>query len=289
MSKIVYFLISISIIGSTTACTRFFLPANYMHDEVYTSKPFLSPADSAHTYRQGLYATGRLATSTMLSLNDQGKTQTTAGMLQIHHAHSFRLFNLAYGMQGSLGSVKIPAPDAQKMQYPIQAQGNKNFTTLGGRIEGNVKAPFTGKFFEWRMVGFSLNYSKEFGQYRRFLQNLVPSEGLSYANSDKIFTWGINTEFCWQFGKKTPANAQNGIAFRIGYLKSRFDNFIDGLNTTKGTYQRENISFALVMKAKNLQFMYQTVSDSEVPIPIFAGVFHSFGVNFNLLSLGKGN
>ena len=285
MRKMYLLAIGVWALFSTTSCTRHFLPAMYLHEDAYMSKPFLSPADSTTHYRQGVYVMGRSGVSTQLSLGENDATQISSNMLQIHQAHSFKQFNLAYGVQGTLGNADVPPPDETAKQYTLQEAGNKSFQALGMRAEANYKAPFTGKHFELRVIGGSFGYTKELGKYLRFRQNLVPTKSLFYSRGDEMYAWGLHTEFCWKFGKRNPLNERNGMSVKFGYTKNYFPHFVKELNHSDILEIQENMATSFVFVFKNVQIIYQTASDIDIPIPVFAGVFHAFGVNFNLASL----
>lgn len=291
--KKIYLLILLASLAVFSSCTRNFVPAMYLQDESYITKPFFADADSTVVHRQSVSVSGKLNAS----IGDlMGATsETTSNMLQVHQAHSFRSFTLAYGVHGTVGRVTVPAP-SNPQQYAPQDSGSKSFQALGARLELGLKAPTNTRYFEWRLLNFSFNYSHEMGNYLRFRQSLLPASDLSYSRGAGMYSWGIFTEFVWRFGRRKNANTTNGLALKIGGLSSNFMDIVYRPNIVEADKKRskneENMVFALSWRLRDWNITYQSISPLDFPVPVLFGVAHGLQVSFNIsdaLQRGKKN
>lgn len=276
-------LLIVGLCGSFSACVRYFPPAMYLQGETYLSKPFLP--DSAAKYQQSLYVTGHLATSVAPSILMSNSTRINSGSLQIHQAHSFKFFNVAYGVLGSIGNAAVPPPFVQNRFVPYLPQdaGDKSFQALGLRFDINAKIPSNNANFEWRALGLSLGRFFEFGQYWKFRRDLAPSSFLYYSNSPNMYSWGLHTEFCWKY---VGQNKRNAIFWKIGYLQSIFMGFENNIfspdvENTDQSRQR-NIHSTFVYRIKNFEVSYHT---HFFPFPLLAGLGQSVSLSANLSGL----
>lgn len=283
-----YSFLFLLILVFSSSCVRYFAPAMTMHDETYTAKPFLSPRDTLQKYIQNVYASANLCLNSQIALFQEAPNSTESIMAQIHHAHSFRYFNLAYAVQGTIGRHEVPPPPAPTnsnptSQYPIQEQGYKGFQALGARFEANVKAPFTGHYFEWRALGFTYNYSKEFGNYLAFRRRLNPTSGLFYSTDSDIFSWGLNSEFYWQMGKRNPNLKNYGIGFKVGYFSTRYEALqASGTTTNERNIRHHGWVNTLHFNSKKYHFSYQMCFLSNV---VISGISHKLQFTTNLSAL----
>ncbi len=289
--KLFSFFGSLILLVCFSSCTPNFVPAMYLHDETYMSKPFLVSSDTTHNHKQSVHLSAKV-TSNLSDIMVIGENvKVVSGMLQVHQAHSFRVFNIAYGLQAAGGIANVPT-SVKGYYYTPKDSSKKTFQALGVRLEVGLKMPLNTTHFEWRALNFSFNHSHEFGNYLRFREKLASISYLNVSRGSNMYSWGLFTEFAWHFGKINPANSGDGLMLKLGYLNSNFMDNVYHSNMDeleKKQFRRKN-NFTLTIGSQfdHWSVVYQTISSLDNPvfaIPILTGISHSLLVSTNLSTL----
>jgi hypothetical protein len=216
-------------------------PAMYAKDIAYQPKPMSS--DSVHhaTYASLTYYSGNIS-------NDKNDNDAiTSGQFNIGQGYTFKNFNLSYGAFGELGTYQNETnTDPAQPNY----FSTKYYESLGGRFSAN--AFITSGRVDIRFIGFEMAYSKEFGAYAGYRNELNGQANYFVDNRTNLLTLGGTSEVVWH-SERAPV--QFGLRLFIG--KTVGDDNYKNPNAPGQVYysQFQTTSIAYFMQIKNYFFV----------------------------------
>ena len=163
-----------------SSCSHLYEPALYHQDIAYQPKP-----TSFDTVKTANYVSAGYNANTNSHYNDF----LQSGQLNLSRGHIFNNFNLAYGAFGVLGDYQNQGSSGARL--PIISV--TSFLGHGaGRASANILVN-SGRV-DFRIIGFEMAYSHEFGAYARFRQFLATQPGYFVDPRTDLFSIGVSSE-----------------------------------------------------------------------------------------------
>ena len=209
-----YRLLLLLIIPLVSSCSRhFYAPALYNNDVAYQPKPTsFDSVKSAGYVSLGFGSNEGVSSSNTITFSE----------LNISHAHVFNNVNLSYGAFGFAGSIDNSNYDNEKKTDPV-AFKSKGFGGVGGRLSVNMFQVMEN--INFRYLGFEAVYSKEFGDFAAFRQDVHNLPNYNTTTRTEMVTIGGTSEILWQ----GVNNHKNQFAFRLFIGKTLGDySYLDG-------------------------------------------------------------
>lgn len=133
---------------------------------------------------------------------NNGAISFELGMLNINRAHTFKTFNVAYGLFGYLGTAKKDGGEsAAKYPDDYLQPFNKSISGVGLRISTGFHHTSQNGNTDFRYLNWENAISTESGAYADFRKQIYDSKIPNYvavSNRSVIWTTGISTEVIWR-------------------------------------------------------------------------------------------
>ena len=195
-----------------TSCLRraYFLNPFHGNNQPYRTTPMVS--DSSHN---GTYVSGSISAG---GANDQLADGVFTFQGSFYQAHTFRNFQLYYGVTGTLGNYHINTDhhydDLPNSNYLNTIDGDKFFGGAGGIGGFSFVLPFENGN-EWRVLGLEGNVQKEFGDYQDIRFAIPDSSAHAVDRNDLHGSIAFSTNFIKKFRK-----SGNAFGYKLAYVTS---------------------------------------------------------------------
>jgi hypothetical protein len=268
--------------------------SSYLNDNTYLNKEVITKKDSSN-YKSAVYVSGKV---NLLSQNSPQSNEDKVGQgfsnqistytLQIHHANSWKYFNLAYGIQASLGNSSTKNHNNFNLMNSLvpRQEGINSFQNLTYNIEGNMKIPFDD--WEWRVLGVVFNYSKESGDYLNLRRQINPNQIIQHSRSDFSYSYGLTSEICHKISPKKTFFTK--ISFIDSYIPE-FTYYHNLISSSKGTFNTRHLFFYMGFEIDNFSANVYTSRQISIERSFDAiGTYNTimgFGLAYKLSSIWK--
>lgn len=233
--KLLLYLSSIALFISSCASKSFYIPAAAGNDISYLPKPMESDSIKVKNYISASLSGVSLPRNT---------GNIDLGFLNISRGHTFKNFNVAYGIYGFAGQASY---DQEFNNGKAELNGKGIY---GGGLRSSIGFYDNAGNAEFRIISWDNSLSFENGSYATFRQEMYNLHASNIISSTKnsLYTTGISSEIIWH----SKRNWDNHFAFKLFYGKSiglnkSLENFAAG-NTPKGGA----FSSSFYIKLKNL-------------------------------------
>lgn len=217
----------------------------YGNSETYHAIPLRADSLKSATYVSGVFTEG--------GSNDNLKDNVFAFTGSIYRSHNFGNFQGFYGVSGSLGSYDVTndsgyKPSGGRATLYTPNPGSKFFGGYSASGGINVVIPLDRRGSEWRVVGASFTWQKEFGDYWGFRKRLPDSMANSIFNNTVTGILGLSTEFAFK--------TRHGM---IGYKLMLAEDILNGGSHYRGY---DNVQYRMQFFQQTLSFRRQRVTGS---------------------------
>ncbi|MDQ0965796.1 hypothetical protein QFZ20_001199 [Flavobacterium sp. W4I14] len=174
----------------TSSCRTYLTPALPGNNMGYLPRPMEADSVKSLTHASASFAGA--------SSPGNGSVSFELGMLNINRAHTFKGFNIAYGVFGYLGSAENTYQDNAnnaKADYPPSF--NKNMYGFGLRTSIGFHSTSVNGNTDFRFINWENALSTESGAYADFRQEVYNGKVYNYAgvsNRKRFWTTGLSTE-----------------------------------------------------------------------------------------------
>ena len=216
------------IMSLLASCSHDYEPALYHQDIVYMPKPASFDSVKSATYISGAYSD---------NFNSNGSDNLVSGQLNISEGHTFKYFNLAYGVFATYGKYEnqTVGPKAPAAYFT-----NKYYGAVGARVAGSTY--FKSHNIDFRIIGFEAAYSSEYGAYAGYRDYLKQLPNFYVDNRTYLFSIGATSEIV--FHSFRHPKLEQGV---YGFAGSTTGH--DALNTTFFDANKSNSLFNPFIKA----------------------------------------
>jgi len=224
--KFLIYLSGIALFLSSCLSTSYYIPAAAGSDITYLPKPMESDSLKVKNYIS--------AGVSGVSL-PQNTGNIDLGFLNVSRGHTFKNFNVAYGIYGFAGQASY---DSEFNNRNATAELNGK-SIYGGGLRSSIGFYDNAGSAEFRIISWDNSVSFESGSYATFRQEMYNLNASNIISSTKnsLYTTGISTEIIWH----SKRNWDNHFAFKLFYGKSiglngSLENLASGNNPTGGAF-----------------------------------------------------
>lgn len=189
-TKINALLFSLLLIILSSSCRTYLSPALPGNNMGYLPRPMEADSVKSLTHASASFAGA--------SSPGNGSISFELGMLNINRAHTFKGFNIAYGVFGYMGSAENTYPDNvndTKSDYPPAF--NKTMYGFGLRTSIGLHSMSANGNTDFRFINWENSLSAESGAYADFREEIYSGKVYNYAgvsNRKRFWTTGLSTE-----------------------------------------------------------------------------------------------
>jgi len=189
-TKINTLFFSLLLIILSSSCRTYLTPALPGNNMGYLPRPMEADSVKSLTHAAASFAGA--------SSPGNGRISFELGMLNVNRAHTFKGFNIAYGVFGYVGSAENNYPDNvkdTKADYPPAFK--KNMYGFGLRTSIGFHSTSASGNTDFRFINWENSLSTESGAYADFREEIYNGKVYNYAgvSNKKIFwTTGLSTE-----------------------------------------------------------------------------------------------
>lgn len=241
-----------------SSCTRYLFPSSAGHDVVYQPKPMV--ADSV---KSKFNITGGLAGTD--GIHDEGNV--TLGYLSLTQAHTFKDFNLSYGLLGYFGKVSktYVSQNPKESNFVEIPPFNKSTSGLGIHTSIGYHITSDRGNTDYRIINWENAVTREFGEYLDFRNQLygdLTYKRLMVSRNKLLWTTGLSTEII--FHHRKDKEIKHAFKLFLGFspnLEKSFDNKIKTANYASNDLEVGRGNFQLTYFFSFKQFNLTTQTD----------------------------
>ncbi|MEO6523220.1 MAG: hypothetical protein ABIN91_16170 [Mucilaginibacter sp.] len=201
MNKL-YTIAFFAVVVILTGCSdHYYAPVMYRNSASYMNKPMSTDSVKSSTYIS-------LGASTGNGVNF--KDEFYLGRIDLHEAHTFSNFNLAYGIY-AFGGTYDNTSMAKTDPYYFDS---KAFYGFGAKLSGSFYTAMNDHV-DFRIIGFEFSYSNESGDYANFRNAVKTLPSYRIYDKNDVLNAGLTSEVIW----KSPSGIKHALR---GYLGTYF-------------------------------------------------------------------
>lgn len=210
---------SLLLIVLFSSCRTYLTPALLGNNIGYLARPMEADSVKSFTHVTASYAGA--------ASPDNGRITFEIGMLNINRAHTFKGFNIAYGVFGYLGNAENSYPDnfhVDPLEYPPAF--HKNIYGFGLRSSIGLHHTSANGNTDFRFINWENAISTEKGAYADFRDQVYNSRIYDYvgvSNKKILWTTGLSTEVIWR--ARRNHDIKHAIKLFIGGTPGLADSF----------------------------------------------------------------
>lgn len=173
-----------------SSCRTYITPGLLGNNMGYLQRPMEADSIKSLTHASASYAGA--------SSPGNGRVTFELGMLNINRAHTFKGFNIAYGIFGYLGAAENTYPEnVQNAQADYPPSFSKKMHGFGLRTSIGFHNKSANGNTDFRFINWENSLSTESGAYADFREEIYNGKVYSYAgvsNRKRLWTTGLSTE-----------------------------------------------------------------------------------------------
>lgn len=177
-----------------SSCSTYLTPAILGNNMGYLPKAMVADSLIVLTSVSGSFAG---AASPVL-----GSVAFEMGMLSINRSHTFKKFNISYGVFGYLGKAELVRDDNFTSGSSDYLQSfKKNINGLGLRTSAGFHTTSTNGNTDFRFINWENAISNESGEYADLRSAIYDNNIYKYTNvtnKNIIWTTGLSSEIIWR-------------------------------------------------------------------------------------------
>ncbi|WP_207534471.1 hypothetical protein [Desertivirga arenae] len=235
------FSITVLVLAFSSCTSKFYTPALINSNVSYQPKPLSSDSVKAANYLSG---------SINNALGEMMADEIIFGQLNYNRAHVYNNVNIVYGAYGFLGTYKNGALDVGEPYYFEK----KSFSGGGGRLSANYFLRMGRADF--RIIGFELGVSREFGEYSRFRDEVRSAKDFYSDAGNVVTTAGLTTEIAWH----TKRSLMNQHAFRLyvgpAFRQNKMENKFNNVTTYETSTTRSSVFLSYFLQVQRFNFSF---------------------------------
>jgi hypothetical protein len=238
-----------------TGCSQhYYAPILYNNNASYQPKPLSTDSNKSANYISGGLSFGAGA--------DGFSDYFNMGQINIDRAYTFKHFSLAYGVFGAAGEYSNGTTYASE---PNDFE-NKSFAALGAKLSFALTYPLNDHM-DLRLPGLEFSYSKEFGDYLAFRDQVKDRPDYHVNNNNVIFMGGLTSELAWHGYSKL--NIHYAVRFYVGteFDNQDFSNYTDPISGN-AHYTPRNVAASFYMEIKRYTFTIERQSIANASVSL---------------------
>jgi hypothetical protein len=212
-------IVHLSSCGTIEPVTKYYDPA-MLGALTYMPKPLSFDSLKVSNYISGGYI--QITTPyTRTGVQDIGNLAQAA----FSRAHTFKSINFAYGIDGFTGSYHNTFIESGDLDY------FKNKSVYGFQLKTSVNTFITSEFYDFRIIGADFSYSKEYGSFSKFREDIIGRENFYSIPETGLFSAGLSSEIVFRSRKSSDRQYGFKLGFQNTFGNLRYQGF--GVQTEK--------------------------------------------------------
>lgn len=184
MNKIYTLCLLASMVFLSACSDHYYAPVMYRNSASYMQKPM-----SADSIKSATYISGGVSTGNGINFTDE----FYLGRIDLHHANTFKNFNLAYGVYGFAGSYQNTSVANTDPNY----FDTKSFIGFGAKASANFFVPLNNHA-DFRFIGVEFSYNNESGAYANYRNTIKNIPGYHIYDKNSTMNIGLTSEVAWR-------------------------------------------------------------------------------------------